>query len=715
MYSVKGDGITIYNDIYVTESAKAINPKLTLKDNSAGSLEITLPPGNAGYDKLKRLSSEIAVYRDGKEIWSGRIISEKKDFRNNRILTCEGELAYLNDTTQPPREYTYEYSATSVREFLKDLIHEHNSKAGDDKQFAIGGVEVTVDEGENLYRVTDNESTLKAINNLIIDKFGGHLRIRKETDESGKTTRYLDYLKTYPGTTDAQEIRFGQNLLDFTANWDMSELVTVVMPRGVKLEQSPIESLDAYLDVSEVNGGSRYVTNEEAIKEYGWIEAVVDWEDVTDAAELLKKARTYLEEEQFSNMVIKVSAVDMRYMSKGIRSIDLLDEVRCISRPHGMNRSFPVTELTIQLDKPENSTYTLGDTISESTLTGSVKAANTDILNRIASLPTEQSTLNKAKESAISLITSATRGYVTITKNEEGSQAMVISSRPAKDAYNPVNDTWEKGTKLWMWNMGGLAYFKDGYPPGDPSKVPVAITMNGEIVADFIKTGYMSADRIKTGIIQSDNDNSKWNLRTGEFTMVNGSISLGRGVAREYSFQVTDEGEIYAELGNIGGFTIGEHPDSTHKNTMCIYNDVMNLNSYGLEFYIDGGDLLGTYGTQHWTLDEDCKGLTVSLEHNTAYIAWVYKENTSDDDYKIKMMYTSQKLPADNGEKFAPDRIHFGCDIDFNGHEMHGYVVDGKRVVDVEDTVLLPTNITDQGMIRAAARVKIKKGFVVEV
>ena len=85
MYSVKGDGITIYNDMYVTESAKAINPKLNLKDNSAGSLEITLPIGNAGYDVLKRMSSEITVYRDNDEIWSGRIITEKNDFRNNRI------------------------------------------------------------------------------------------------------------------------------------------------------------------------------------------------------------------------------------------------------------------------------------------------------------------------------------------------------------------------------------------------------------------------------------------------------------------------------------------------------------------------------------------------------------------------------------------------------------------------------------------------------
>ena len=46
MYSIMGDGVMIYSDVSPTESRKADSPKLTLKDNAAGSLEITLPPGN---------------------------------------------------------------------------------------------------------------------------------------------------------------------------------------------------------------------------------------------------------------------------------------------------------------------------------------------------------------------------------------------------------------------------------------------------------------------------------------------------------------------------------------------------------------------------------------------------------------------------------------------------------------------------------------------
>lgn len=497
MYSVYGDEICIYNDLYLAGAINALAPKLDLADNTAGTLEITLPVGNAGYDKLERLSSEIVVKRDNEEIWAGRIISEKKNFQNSRILTCEGELAYFNDTTQPPTEYNDVY----VYDFLDALLYEHNSKVAEDKQIEMGSITVAND---TISRITNNETTMEAISDHLIDKLGGHIRIRRVYDEDGILHRYLDYLADYPNTN-GQTIRFGQNLLDFTRNWDMSEYATVIMPRGAKLDTSPIESVDAYLDVSSVNGGSRYVTNEDAIKMYGWIELVVDWEDITDPSELLQKAKDYLSDEQFDDVVIEVSAVDLRYLSKDVRSINLLDNVRCISRPHGMDKVFPVTKLSIQLDSPENSTYTLGDTTKESTLTASTRAANTAILERIAKIPNEKTILDKAQDNATSIMNMATQGYVTIVKNQNGSQYLAISSESANTAYNPTNDTWEAGTKLWKWGINGLGYSKDG-----GKNYGLAITMDGAIVADYVTTGTMSANRIRTGILESSESHDNW-------------------------------------------------------------------------------------------------------------------------------------------------------------------------------------------------------------
>lgn len=694
MYSVYGDGVCIYNDLYLTGAMNALAPKLSLADNTAGSLEITLPVGNAGYDRLEQLNSELVVKRYDEEIWAGRIISEKKNFQNSRILTCEGELSYFNDTTQPPTEY----NEVEVYAFVEALLKVHNSKVGDDKKVEVGAITIH----ESISRVTNNETTMEALSSHLVDKLGGHIRIRRVRDEDGNLHRYLDYLEDYPNTN-GQTIRFGQNLLDFTRSWDMDEYATVIMPRGAKLDASPIESVDAYLDVSSVNGGSRYVTSEEAIKAHGWIEQVVDWEDITDPSDLLQKAKDYLADIQFDDVVIEVSAVDLRYLSKDVQSINLLDNVRCISRPHGMDKVFPVTKLSIQLDNPENATYTLGDTIKENSLTSTTRAANTEILERIAKLPTEKSILDKAQDNATSILNMATQGYVTIVRNQNGSQYLAISSESANSAYNPKNDTWKDGTKLWKWSINGLGYSKDG-----GKSYGTAITMDGAIVADYITVGTMSADRIRTGVLQDEKNNTNWNLTTGVLNMKKGSISLGVSTAYpDGRFFVNDDGFLQAEYGKIGGFKVTAYE---------IYNDTIWLDSNGLAFYL-GGDRLGTYGTQYWIDQPSSKGLTVAMDAATSYIAWGRKENASSSVYTVKLMYTANRLPKNGGGYFAADRLHFGCDIDANNWIAYNFWIDSEtggcsNGVSYAGEICLPTSIGTDGLIKKYIKVNLANGFL---
>ena len=105
MYSIYADGVCIYSDVFALDSMKVLNPKLILEDNAAGSLAMTLTPQNVGYSSINRLTTDISVQKDGKELWAGRVLEENKDFYNNRILYCEGELAFFNDTSQPPGEH----------------------------------------------------------------------------------------------------------------------------------------------------------------------------------------------------------------------------------------------------------------------------------------------------------------------------------------------------------------------------------------------------------------------------------------------------------------------------------------------------------------------------------------------------------------------------------------------------------------------------------
>ena len=523
MYSIYADGTCIYSDVFAVDSMKVINPKLTLEDNGAGSLAVTLPPHNAGYASIVRMVTDISVQKDGEEIWAGRVLSESEDFYRNRILYCEGELAYFNDSTQPPAEY----SGLSVRGYLERLIAVHNSKVAENRCFTLGAVTV-VDKNFPTY-YTNHDKTM-AVFNAMVEQYGGHLRVRKVDG-----VRYLDYLAEYPDTC-SQVIQFGSNIIDFTKQWDSTEFATVIVPLGNRLEDSPIEALDAYLTVESVNHGSMYVQSNEAVAVYGWIEKAVTWDDVSDPAVLLEKAKAYLSDIQFDNMELELSALDLHYLDVDVEAVKLLDEIRVISRPHGLDRMFPVTKLEIPLDSPEQTQFKLGTTVKTS-LTSVNNQISAAILKKIDDLPKAHSILKEAKENATQIMNMATTGYITITKDDYGSETLYISN---------VRD-YTKADKLWKWNMNGLGYSNDG-----GKTFGLAITMDGSIVADYITTGVLNADVIRAGTLKDYGGNFILDFETGKLTMKRGSINIGNG-----NFTVDEEGNLYARRGTFAGTLSG--------------------------------------------------------------------------------------------------------------------------------------------------------------
>ena len=849
MYSVKGDGIVIYSDISPTESRKAASPKLTIGDNSAGSLEITLPPGNAGYDILERRTSEIVVYRDNIEVWSGRIISEKMDFWKNRVLTCEGELAYLNDTIQPQHKYE---EGTTVGKFLEAVLDEHNKRFDNERyKFHIGETRIYNNEETLPEIVTDYETTLDCINKNIIERFQCHIRIEKIDG-----VKYIGFVKEDTELSEnTQTIRFGTNLLDFTKNWDLSELATVLIPRGMQLETEadensdafnkyvtlsdipyedmleesewghylrdkagnlehdennnliyeydiehdeegnpvykykkdangyiPLETVDGkvtirvdtkqneftednkikkivveFLDYSENQNGvvvSKietdgayavvYLLNEQGelycLKDiYGHSEQVVDFSDAVDSIELIKNVRDYIREQQFDNMVLEISAVDLRYLSEYAEPVKILDRMRCISYPHGMNTLFTVTELSIELDKPESAKYTLQKTVSftpkqTSSLSGAISSVTAELRSP------QSSVLLQARSDADKILREKTNGYVTYVTDTEGgrhSEALVVSS--GRD--------YKHSDHFWIWNANGLGHYTkyvddDGYEiesPVLPDKddvignwldkysLNVGMTMDGQIVANRITVGHMSADRVRTGMIISQDGNVVWNLNeddaTGEYIdkqgnthtvdcpggnlrIRKGEINLGGG-----AFTADNNGSIHAEKGNIGGFTI---------TASDIHNDKMTLDSLGLHLKDTISEVLtniGYIGTSKWETDADLKALAMRLEWDASDIAWAAQEGKNSNVYRTLLVYSTK-----THDIYKKDTLTVHGDVNFTRHSLTYFVIDPtdansvvKNSVDsLSALLLLPSAIKEDGTLDSSKtkRVTIFNGFI---
>lgn len=792
MYSIYADGECFYTDVAPVEELKVLSPRLVLEDSSAGSLSFTLPECNVFYDTIARMQTEIVVKREGTEIWSGRVLTETKDFFKQRQIYCEGELAYLNDTYQPQRMYT----DLSLAQFAEAVLSIHNQKVDEKRKFELGIVHSSI-IGDGTYVTsfkTDYKKTIDVFNDLV-STYGCHLRVRKDNG-----VRKLDILKETTSTAQ-QTIQFGENLFDYTESYDMSNLATVLLPLGtvtahagesvigeeipldirwgtyydctgqtidpegyqtmpgsayytayvdlvdlgiisepgsmkdiyitcrqsnaflmyafidpsgntIELKQAstgigftdlvessvevPIDAkwlviggfgdaipgrinrqldtrtdFDTYLTVESVNNGSVYVTakpknrfqtggvqsedpdtietnapihldagmwclswncnptlynhirvktiqtdpdgnTEESewsqavdirshsfrvnandsvvyfkikrdngnltlpmlweiqlewgqyptyyeypagpLQTHGWIEKLITWDDVDDPETLLKMAEDWLRNTQFDGLELEIKACDMRLYGAQVEMIDLLDDIRVVSRPHGLNRMFPVTRLEIPLDSPDDTLFTLSSKPTQN-LYSDGGTVDSSLSGQLAMVPTISDTLSAARKSMSEAIRNNDQGVISFVKDSNGNNREM---RIAKDEQWDAPDA-----KGWIINYTGMAFFGDGF---DQEATIGIIGPDGGIVANSITTGFLKADRIRGEALTLGGDNNDYGYFVLKDASDNDSTTIdNRGIIQQGINSATGYyNSLQIANGEITEYIVGTD-SSTHQ------------------------------------------------------------------------------------------------------------------------------------------------------
>lgn len=95
---------------------------------------------------------------------------------------------------------------------------------------------------------------------------------------------------------------------------------------------------------------------------FGVIEKTVEFEDVTVAENLLKKGKDALVDSINSTVSIELSAADLHNLDVNIEAFRIGDNVRVISKPHGLDRYFLLSKLSLALDSISSCSMTLGAT-----------------------------------------------------------------------------------------------------------------------------------------------------------------------------------------------------------------------------------------------------------------------------------------------------------------------------------------------------------------
>lgn len=480
MYKIKLDGKILYYP--GDREATVINPELDLQTGYAGELTLKVPALNPLYNDIHNRKSMISVYRDKTEIFYGEVRTREKDRFKNQPIKATGALSFLADTILPQQEW----HDMSPREMLDAWLQLHNNQVEDRKRIYIGVVTIH-DSNDSLYRITDRENTLEAIREKLVDRLGGYLRLRHEEDKL-----YLDWINIQEyGKYCEQPIQFGENLLDYSETMTADDVITALIPLGAAIEQetdenaSEFERLEKNVDITSVNDGKDYIYSKEAVESFGWVWKTEKWDDVATPANLLKKATEYLTTQQYENLVISLTAVDLSLFGQDYDSFDIGDRVLCNAIPYGMKKVLPVMEMKIPLQQPDQAQLTLGENLQQS-FTDQTTGTFTQIRQETTEAGRVQASwMKSAIDNLTKQMTGAKGGYKLTEFDENGLWL--------RDLYMDAPDK-EQATNILQINKNGIGGSHNGYN----GPYTIGMTLDGQIIGERILAGSVKTEALST-------------------------------------------------------------------------------------------------------------------------------------------------------------------------------------------------------------------------
>lgn len=709
MYQILIDGRDLYypgDEEYTVSDAE-----VCLQLNDSGTFECDVPVQNPEYGSIQNRRSMIQVLKNGKEIFYGEVRESEKDFYRTKHVYAVGELAFLFDSIQPQAKYQNK----TARQLLEIWLDQHNSQVEEKKRFYVGMVTVH-DSNDSLYRFTNQETTLDAIREKLCEKLDGYLRIRKVNG-----IRYLDLitLNEY-GKICEQPIEFGDNLLDYAENVSAGDLYTCVIPKGARLEKSPIEGLEAYVDITSVNGGKDYVYSPEAVAAYGWNRCVVSWDDVTLPVNLKRKAEEWLKDAQYETMSLNLTAADLSQLDVDMECFELGDFIPVYSRPHGMNRTFPVRSVELHLQNPIENILKLGADVKLS-YTSQNKGQYQVIEQELDNTRQTTSWMQSAINNATAMITGSKGGYKVTEYDSDG--------RWLRDLYMNAPRK-EDATLVMQINMNGVGFSREGFE--GPYKN--AWTIDGVLLGEFIKAGSVTAEKLSVEYRESVTNEitSKFNVAAGA---IEAEVTRAQGVEVELaaSLKVTSD-LIETKVSKEGfgtyiqqywdkiiyGFNYSSKYVQINPGEIAIYDNGVTdskkrsvFDQNGNHFWRDGY-YVGKIGTNQFINDASKKGLNFDLEYNAAYMAWSVKESPNADAYTTKWLYTFR---AFNGK--SADTLHAGCDIDLHYYTLRNVTLENVSIGNTmgwSGTIPIVTEVRDLGggeIGWTSSTIEVENGIIV--
>ena len=347
---------------------------------------------------------------------------------------------------------------------------------------------------------------------------------------------YDALLKPARGQDRGVVIRYGKNLVDFNQEKNCEEVWTGVLPYWYDAET------DELVRASIINVAGTY-----DYRRILCLDLSADFEEKPSKAQLTSRAQTYI---NANNIGVPRVSLKIDWAQSSER-VELCDTVKVVFEKLGVETTAKCVRTVWDVKRDRYSSIEIGD----------VRTNITDTIAGLQEAEEKQKTsvsasMLRAIQNATAMITGNEGGYVVLhdTDDDGAPDEILIMDQPDIAA----------ATKVWRWNKNGLGYSSSGYE----GTYGLAMTADGQIVADFITTGSLNADRINGGTI------------TGV------AINNGSG-----TFQVDENGNVKASSAEItGGYitldTQNVSQGLTLKNTAG--TTYTKLSAASLQRYVSG-------------------------------------------------------------------------------------------------------------------------------
>lgn len=485
MYNVYA-GSTLINDPSAA-SENAITGTITKAVNGIDSFSFRIYSNNAGWDTLECLKTHIHVsdaITGDKDVFHGRVLTISPVQESSGLIykdvQCEGELSYLQDSTQ---FYHNSYRAP-MSYILGRILGDHNEQVDEDKKIYLGQVITTNNAVTYEWGYGKTWETLQDL--LAQDGIGGEIRLRYGDD--GK--RYLDCTEdTFSGGSDTV-IEAGVNLISLTQTIDPTALITDLYAYGARIG-------DSQQRVSLT--GAIYSEDRRALAG-GIVAGTVIFDDITDTTALETAAQAYFDAMKPIRKQYKITAADLSLIDQNFETFKLGYQYKSMNKMIGVNEIVRLIGIQIKIEDRTKNTLTFGDRFETLTAMTSKKSKNFQLQ------------LDKQPE----LIQAVVEHQSEILRGVEGGyryDRLDSNGQPLETIYMNSSDV-DTATQALRINQNGLGFWKKSTGGGTPltGNYDYAWTIDG-----LLNTAYITAQTI-TGL--------KFNNGNGTFEVdANGSVT----------------------------------------------------------------------------------------------------------------------------------------------------------------------------------------------